>query len=124
MQKEFGNYVKAQTSHLTQRQVAKLIGIAQTSLSRYEQETADLPSKTLLWYANYFDVSLDYIFGRTDKPQGKLFEYQPEIIKQIANQNEKLKEFVEMCFDPKSSMNDRLKNALLQVLSEEKGDKN
>lgn len=109
-----------QGANLTQSQVAKLIGVAQNSLSRYEQDTADLPSETLLWYADYFDVSLDYLFGRTDKPQGKLCEYKPEIIKQIASQNEKLNEFVEMCFDPKSSMNDRLKNALLQVLSEEK----
>lgn len=107
---------------ISQKKLAKLIGLTQPSVYRYENNIADLPSETLLWYANYFDVSLDYIFGRTEKPQGKLFEYQPEVIKQIANQNENLKEFVEMCFDPKSSMNDRLKNALLQVLSEEKGE--
>lgn len=34
----------------------------------------------MLWYADFFDVSLDYIFGRTDKPQGKLYENQPKVV--------------------------------------------
>ncbi|MEG2174980.1 MAG: hypothetical protein RR135_05810 [Oscillospiraceae bacterium] len=29
------------------------------------------PAELLVRYADDFDVSLDYIFGRTDKPQGK-----------------------------------------------------
>lgn len=109
---------------LSQKKLAKKIGITQPSIFRYENNSADIPSETLLWYANYFDVSLDYIFGRTDKPQGKLFKYQPKFIEEVVDKDKNLKEFVEMCFDPKSSMNDRLKNALLQILSEEKGSKN
>lgn len=105
---------------VTQRTLAKEIGITQASVYRYENDLADIPPETLIWYANYFDVSLDYIFGRTDKPQGKLFDFKPEAIKQIYNQNENLKEFVNMCFDPKSAMNERLKNALFEILSEEK----
>ena len=49
----------------------------------------------LLWYAEYFDVSLDYIFGRTDKPQGT--------------------EFIEACFDPRSPMNAKLKELMFQL---------
>ncbi|GHV44636.1 hypothetical protein FACS189492_1280 [Clostridia bacterium] len=64
----------------------------------------------------YFDVSLDYIFGRTDKPQGKQYEYKP-----IFNEdNEELKQFIEMCFDPTSSMNERLKQTLIKMLGEGK----
>ena len=105
---------------VTQRTLAKEIGVTQASVYRYENDLADIPPETLIWYANYFDVSLDYIFGRTDNPQGKLFDFKPEAIKQISNQNENLKEFVNMCFDPKSAMNERLKNALFEILSEEK----
>lgn len=105
---------------VTQRTLAKEIGVTQASVYRYENDLADIPSETLIWYADYFDVSLDYIFGRTDNPQGKLFDFKPEAIKQISNQNENLKEFVNMCFDPKSAMNERLKNALFEILSEEK----
>ncbi len=103
-----------------QRKLAQEIGVTQASIYRYENDLADIPPETLIWYANYFDVSLDYIFGRTDNPQGKLFDFKPEAIKQISNQNENLKEFVNMCFDPKSAMNERLKNALFEILTEEK----
>lgn len=105
---------------VTQRKLAQKIGLTQASVYRYENDLADIPAETLVWYADYFDVSLDYIFGRTDKPQGKLFDFKPETIKQLSNQNENLKEFVNMCFDPKSAMNERLKNALFEILSEEK----
>lgn len=105
---------------VTQRKLAQKIGLTQASVYRYENGLADIPAETLVWYADYFDVSLDYIFGRTDKPQGKLFDFKPETIKQLSNQNENLKEFVNMCFDPKSAMNERLKNALFEILSEEK----
>ena len=105
---------------ISQKKIAEKIGITQTSVYRYENDLADPSTKALLWYADYFDVSLDYIFGRTDNPQGKTFDYKPENIKEISKQNENLKEFINMCFDPKSSMNDRLKNALFQILSEEK----
>lgn len=105
---------------VSQRKLAQKIGVTQASIYRYENDLADIPAETLVWYANYFDVSLDYIFGRTDSPQGKLFDFKPETIKQLSNQNENLKEFVNMCFDPKSAMNERLKNALFEIFSEEK----
>ena len=101
---------------LSQKKIADMIGISQVSINRYENGTGELPFKTLLWYADYFDVSLDYIFGRTDQPQGKLYEYQPKIIEN----NDELKRFVEMCFDPASPMNDRLKQTLIQMLGEVK----
>jgi len=68
--------------------------------------------KVLIWYADYFDVSLDYIFGRTDKPQGKLYDFQPKI-----EDNEEMKLFIEMCFDPNSPMSGKLKDTLLKMMS-------
>ena len=105
---------------ITQRKLAQEIGVTQASVYRYENDLADIPPETLIWYADYFNVSLDYIFGRADSPQGKLFDFKPEVIKQMSSQNENLKAFVNMCFDPKSAMNERLKNALFEILSEEK----
>ena len=43
--------------------------MAQTAIYRYEHGVTDVPNDILLWYADFFDVSLDYIYGRTDKPQ-------------------------------------------------------
>ena len=64
---------------LSQKKVGALVGTTQASINRYENEIGAPPHKTLLWYADYFDVSLDYIYGRTDQPQGKLYDFQPKI---------------------------------------------
>lgn len=87
--------------------------MSQSGLNRYETGVSETPNGILLWYADYFDVSLDYIFGRTDKPQGKLYDYNPK-----AFDDEKMQDFIEMCFDPKSPANAKLKEAILKLLRE------
>lgn len=67
-------------------------------------------------YADYFDVSMDYIFARCDEPQGKLYQAKPP----VGEGNPELAQFVEMCFDPSSPMNDKLKKTLIQMLGEAK----
>ena len=101
---------------LSQTKLASIIGTTQACINRYETDVSSPPLTVLLWYADYFDISLDYIFGRTDQPQGKLYEYHPKIEKN----SEEMRQFVEMCFDPKSPMNDRLKQTLIDMLGEMK----
>ena len=98
---------------LSQVKMAEIVGVKQSSLNRYELNQASPTFETLTRYADYFDVSMDYIFGRTDKPQGKLYDYNPK-----AFDDEKMQQFVEMCFDPKSPANAKLKQALLELLQE------
>lgn len=101
---------------ISQTKISPLVGMKQSSINRYENDQCDPSFQTLLRYADYFDVSLDYIFGRTDKPQGKLYECKPKL-----EQNDpEMTKFVEMCFDPKSPMHDRLKETLLEMLGDEK----
>ena len=64
---------------LSQVKMAEIVGVKQSSLNRYELNQASPTFETLTRYADYFDVSMDYIFGRTDNPQGKLYEYKPKI---------------------------------------------
>jgi hypothetical protein len=64
-------------------------------------------------------VSLDYIYGRTDDPRGKLYDYKPEALREVSERNEEIRQFVEMCFDPKSSINPRLKDMLAKMLIED-----
>lgn len=52
---------------LSQQQVANLLGIKQTVYSRYERGAQTIPLKYLLILADYYDVSIDYIVGRTDR---------------------------------------------------------
>lgn len=99
---------------LSQVKMAEIVGVKQSSLNRYELNQASPTFETLTRYADYFDISMDYIFGRTDNPQGKLYEHKPK----IEQSDPQMKKFVEMCFDPNSPMNARLKETLLQMLGE------
>ena len=99
---------------LSQKDLAAKLGISQSGVNRYENKQSEASYETLLQYADFFDVSLDYIYGRTDKPQGKLYEYKPQI-----EDNTEMQEFIEMCFDPNSPMSGKLKDMLLQMM---KGD--
>ena len=99
---------------ISQAKMAELVGMKQSSINRYEGGETSPSYEVLLKYADFFDVSIDYIFGRTDNPRGKLYEYKPKALED----NKEMQQFVEMCFDPKSPMNDRLKQTLIQMLEE------
>lgn len=103
---------------MSQAKLAKEIGVTQASVNRYETARVTPPAEVLLFYADRFDVSLDYIYGRTEKPQGKLYNYQPK----PAVDSDEMRKFVEMCFDPKSPMNERLKQVLVDLLQQSKDD--
>ena len=62
---------------LSQMKMAEVVGVKQSSLNRYELNQASPTFETLLRYADFFDVSLDYIFVRTDTNTG------PELNKAI-----------------------------------------
>ena len=103
-----------ESARLSQAKMAQELNIMQPLIAKYET-AVNIPSyPVLLKYADYFDVSCDYLLGRADNPQGKLYSYNP---KSLTN-NPQMKEFVEMCFDPNSSVNAKLKDALLKLLEE------
>lgn len=54
---------------LTQAQVAEMLGIQQTVYSRYERGYQNIPLEFLLFLADYYQVSTDYILGRTNTPR-------------------------------------------------------
>ena len=104
---------------LPQWKMAEILGVSQSSIDRYERNTARPTVENFLVYADYFDVSLDYIFGRCDEPQGKLYEHRPR----VEQGNPDLKLFVDMCFDPASPMSERLKEVLTKMLEEAEKEK-
>ena len=99
---------------LSQMKLSKEFGISQSALARYETNDAMPPLELLLKYADYFDVSMDYVFGRTDDPRGATYQNHVN----VGMNNPEMARFVEMCFDPGSPMNERLKSTLVQMLSE------
>lgn len=100
--------------HFSQTNLAKVLGLTQSSINRYENDDSSPSYEVLLKYADYFDVSLDYLFGRCDTPEGRLYKHQPK----IGRGNPDMQRFVEMCFDPASPMNARLKETLFKMLEE------
>lgn len=53
---------------LTQENVAKKIGVARTTYAMYEQGSREPDNETLQRLADFFNVSVDYLLGRTNDP--------------------------------------------------------
>ena len=75
---EFANRLKRLRKELklTQEQLSHELNIARSTISGYETERKEPDYDTLIYIANYFDVSIDYILGRTN-----VKKYPVEIVK-------------------------------------------
>ena len=51
---------------MTQVQIAKILNCSQRVYSNYERGDIDIPTEILIKLANFHDVSVDYILGRTN----------------------------------------------------------
>lgn len=56
------------TSHCSQTAIAKACNISLRAYQYYESGEREPTTKVLLALADYFDVSLDYLCGRSDNP--------------------------------------------------------
>ena len=54
---------------LTQTQIAKILMCDQSLYSKYERGAREIPLKLLIILAEYYNVSLDYLVGRTNKKE-------------------------------------------------------
>jgi transcriptional regulator with XRE-family HTH domain len=55
---------------LKQAEVAKIIGTSQQHYSKYENGEYEIPVRSLMILADYYDVSTDYMLGRTNCREG------------------------------------------------------
>ena len=55
--------------NLSQLQLAIDLNMNQNSISRYETGEREADYATLIKFADYFDVSIDYLLERTDNPK-------------------------------------------------------
>ena len=56
----------------SQRELAQKLNIAQITVSKYERETLDLGTGTLIALARLFHVSSDYILGIEDETGARI----------------------------------------------------
>ena len=53
----------------SQEEIAKVIGTSQSYYAQYENGKRAIPFDRVVALARYYNVSLDYIAGLTDKPR-------------------------------------------------------
>lgn len=58
-----------ESKNLLQKDIAKGINIPLRTYQRYEYGEREPSASVLVALADYFDVSLDYLVGRSDDPQ-------------------------------------------------------
>lgn len=59
---------------LTQEELGSIINVQKAAISKYELERATPSTDILKKLADYFNVTTDYLLGRTDEPQGTGFQ--------------------------------------------------
>ena len=57
-------------------------------------------------------------FARTDNPEGNCMH----ISRNLLADNKELQQFIELCFDPSSPYNERLKETMIRMLGEMQGE--
>lgn len=55
--------------NISQLKLAMDLGMNQNSISRYENGQHEADYKTLVAFADYFNVSIDYLLERTNNPE-------------------------------------------------------
>ena len=53
---------------LTQKNMAEILGCTSSHYQKIEYGKINIPTTTLAFLADYFNVSADYLLGRTDEP--------------------------------------------------------
>ena len=99
---------------LSQDEVARAIGTNQRNIGRWEKGENEPTSGFVLKLADFFQCSVDYLLGRTDNPEGRLYG-QPKL-----ENSDRMQDFIEMCFDPSTNAHAKLKETLKKMLEENK----
>ena len=53
---------------MTQTQMGEILSCSQRVYSNYERGDIDIPTTTLSKLADFYDVSVDFLLGRTNNP--------------------------------------------------------
>ena len=54
---------------MSQAEMAKLLECSQQTYSRYESHTTEIPLESLIFLADYYNTSVDYLLGITNRDE-------------------------------------------------------
>lgn len=106
---------------ISQLKIAKMNGTTQNAVFKYENGVSFPPMNILLFYADYFNVSLDWLFGRCDNREGKAYSgifrsnqdrmdaYTEEILDESTPLGKKLMEIIHSAIKEEMVKNDNSK---------------
>ncbi|ANE46400.1 XRE family transcriptional regulator [Paenibacillus swuensis] len=75
---------------LTQEELSNRLGISRAALSHYETNRREPDYETLTKIADLFDVSIDYLIGRTHNPNNTLEPEVREFVDELELSDEEL----------------------------------
>lgn len=76
-----GNKIKSlrEDKDLSQKALATILGVSPSAIGMYEQNRREPDNEMLNKIADYFDVSVDYLLGRTSEPKPPTAEFKPKV---------------------------------------------
>ena len=95
---------------LTQTDMAKLLNVTQNAIFRYESGQNEPSLSTILFYSEYFNVSIDYIFGKERKITSSQMNKR-------ASEKEDMKEFINYCFTPGTELFELIKDYVKELVN-------
>lgn len=81
-----------QEKGLTQAELGSILGCIDRNVQKMEYGRSNVPIKNLIFLADYFDVSLEYLIGRSDNGQPPEERYSMEKIKDLKIFSQHLKD--------------------------------
>lgn len=97
---DFGATLKKlrEEKHLTQEQLGKFINISKANISKYEAGKLQPNIETINFLAEFFEVSIDYLLGRSDIRN----PYKAEVL--LEKSNKAYRVHLEQCDLPKEAL--------------------
>lgn len=107
-------------SDLKQSNIAKIINVSENQYGRYERGENDIPLEKALILADFYNVSLDYIAGRTNDKKGfnksDLPSSEVDILKKIRSlsieRKSRLLERLDILSEEQEQENAKIKGAI------------
>ena len=104
--------------HISQAKIGKMCNTTQNAIFKYENGVTFPPMNVLMFYADYFNVSLDWIFGRCDNKEGKCFSGVAR------NDQDRLDAYEEEILNESTPLGKKLIEIIKKVIKEDKENNN
>ncbi|MDO7907197.1 helix-turn-helix transcriptional regulator [Paenibacillus sp. JX-17] len=103
---------------LTQEELAGSLGITRASLSHYEKNRRKPDFETLTKIADIFEVSIDYLIGRTSQPDMIMDEEVRDFVDHLELSDQKLLERFNLTIDGRTLTEEEAKRFIAFVRME------